>query len=128
MKLLFCKNCGDYVAPSRDPKIMRICECGRAGCFWESPNTGHLVIYSAHHSACAVGIHNGLLMEYSKENLMNADMVKKVLDETPDNYLFKDYNSCIVYFEPDMTGDVRWITPDEFNIKIKQRYLNDPYA
>jgi hypothetical protein len=118
MKLLLCQQCLDIVTPDSSPLIIRYCNCKKSGCFWDNPLTGEFAIYNASKQARVLGIHNGLL---TKDG-MGADTVQEIISNTPDNYLFKSWNSLIVMIYPGFSYDTRWATEEEIQEKHVVKY------
>ena len=55
-----------------------------------------------------MGIHNGLLNEPT--HTVSKAQTRRILDETPDNYLFKTNDSLIIRVFPGVTGDIELFT------------------
>lgn len=113
MKLMYCKDCGDIIAPHSDPEYMRFCRCRQSVCFWDNPRTGDFAVWNEKQNAMVIGLHNGLL----GYTFMDIHTVDEILKDTPENYLFKTFRSLVVIIYPGMSGDTRFATWDECKTK-----------
>lgn len=123
MKLLYCEACGDIISPFGLARRGRDCRCGLHRVWWENPQTGELrVCYmSGHPKAMEVrggapagspecwilGISNSFL-HHPSAGTPSAEEVKKMLDDTPDSYIFKATRSNIIRIRPGQSGDTAW--------------------
>jgi hypothetical protein len=114
MKLLYCQQCGDIIAPYRQVNKVRYCNCRRHAVWWENPAMGILRVcdtdgtpngWPIQASAYVLGLHNDFLQWPGR---LDALAYTEILDQTPDNYLFKQQNSVIIRFRPGETGDTSW--------------------
>jgi hypothetical protein len=119
VKLLFCQECGDIIAPHHEELTPRWCTCGRHAVWWLNLGTGTLRLhdrlsardieerhYPARPRAYVIGLTNALLM-YSGEAL-NADVVTALIDAHDDSYLFKRWRSLVIRIRPGESGDTAW--------------------
>lgn len=119
MKLMFCEDCGDIVAPSRTALRVRWCDCGRHAVWWEDPRLGKLVLHDLHGGAVrpdsiydgfpkngprawVIGLHNAVLTE-----ALNAEDTKRHI-EMAEGYLFKLRGSLVIRLRPLESNDTRW--------------------
>jgi hypothetical protein len=116
MKILFAECCGDLVVPESAGKI-RWCRCNKACCWWEDANAGKFACHSFFGiKGCSIlGINNALLTEPFVQRdsgyefgAIQKDVIKRLIEETPDSYLFKRVESMIVRFRPEFTNDTRF--------------------
>lgn len=130
MKLLFCQECGDIVAPHRRDRNPRFCECQRHAVWWEDGRAGVLRLYDAatppkvieerrypsRPRAYVIGLTNALL-GYEGQSL-NADVVQQLIDSHSDYYLFKRWRSLVIRIRPGESGDTAWAArlPGEENV------------
>lgn len=118
MKLLFCQDCGDIIAPRPTANVPRDCACGRHAVWWVDPSAGILRVCDRHgfksgdHEgwpriarAFVLGMHNAFL---TWPEDVDAKVVSLILDSTPDSYLFKRQNSVVIRIRPGESGDTRW--------------------
>ena len=114
MKLLYCEECGDIVAPWPTANKPRDCRCGRHAVWWVNPFTGVLRVcdrlgrpngWPSRARAYVLGITNLLL---HMDGNMTADKVEAAIDEHEDTYLFKRYRSLIIRIRPGESGDTCW--------------------
>jgi hypothetical protein len=121
MKLMFCEDCGDIVAPSRTDFKVRWCDCGRHAVWWEDGVAGMLVLHDKVDGctdrpdsdydgfpkggprAWVLGIHNAVLIA----DHLSADHVKELIDRA-EGYLFKTRESLIIKIRPLDSNDTRW--------------------
>ena len=105
---MWCEECGDIVAPYRQNRRPRACQCGRYSIWWENSFTGVVRVYDAHQRGwrgCAVwvvGLANSFLSHVGR---VTPDITQGLLDEIPDSYLFKRQNSLVIKFRPAETSD-----------------------
>ncbi|MDE2021206.1 MAG: hypothetical protein KGJ13_12795 [Patescibacteria group bacterium] len=119
MKLLFCEDCQDIIAPYAIKDVPRWCRCKRHAVWWDNPLSGHLVLYdkierrnapdSIYHGfpmqgpkAWVIGLHNAVLRES-----LSAEATKRHI-EAADGYLFKTRGSLIIKLRPLESNDTRW--------------------
>lgn len=109
MKMLFAECCATIVVPSPVANRPRYCDCGASCCWWIEPYTGKFGCHSrtGKHSVSVIGLHNGLLQEPIPLQLgaMPKDTIRRLLDETPDHYLFKRVDSLVIRLRPGTTSD-----------------------
>lgn len=114
MKLLYCQDCGDIVAPWPKANEPRDCRCGRHAVWWLNPFTGVLRVcdrqgldngWPKRASAYVLGITNLLL---GMDGNMTAEKVQAAIDEHEETYLFKQWRSLIIRIRPGESGDTRW--------------------
>jgi hypothetical protein len=121
MKVLFCQECGDIIAPYRQNKRPRFCDCGRHAVWWRDGNAG---LISAHDTlfvppantdpyatprvpkAWILGMTNSFLNFPNFD--MSAEDIQAIIDSHPDTYMFKTRRTCIVRFRPGHSSDSRW--------------------
>lgn len=119
MKLLFCQDCGDIVAPGtvKDPLF---CKCRRHAAFWVDPRAGILKLFDAATPASVIeqrrypetprayvlGITNAFLM--APEQSMTPEVINAIIDSHDDYYLFKRQRSCIIRLRPGESSDTSW--------------------
>lgn len=114
MKLLYCQDCGDIIAPHPIANKPRDCRCRRHAVWWVDPSKGILRVcdrygldngWPRNARAYVLGITNVLL--HSTIDL-NADVVEQMIDAHEDFYLFKKWRSLIIRIRPGESGDTRW--------------------
>ncbi len=114
MKLLYCQDCGDIVAPFREARKIRNCVCGRHAVWWEDPLGGVLRAHDRQGRegwpgkearAWVLGVTNTFL-EFPWT--MKAEDVDQVIDAHGPTYLFRQRRNCIIRIRPGETGDTRW--------------------
>lgn len=103
MKLMICHDCSDFVVPASLPNV-KFCRCARHAVWWEDAQAGTIRVYDKLSGAACwlLGIHNGLITYPQKSS---ADLIRQIIDATPDSYLFKRQQSLIVKFRPGETSD-----------------------
>lgn len=110
MKILFAECCGDLVVPDSSGKV-RWCRCKRACCWWEDVNAGKFACHSffGSNGVSILGINNALLTEPLTEfPAIQKHTIKRLVEETPTSYLFKQVESLIIRFRPEFTNDTRF--------------------
>jgi len=134
MKLLYCPSCEDIISPYGEKKnyMPRACQCNTFEVWWINPLTGELGIRDnswnkeehQHWQKKAIetggkcwvfGLHNGFI-SMSGSDAINKNKLQELLDDTPDNYLFKSSNSLIVKIFPGFTSDVKMF-PQDYKIE-----------
>lgn len=120
MKLLYCEDCGDIIAPYRQASKPRDCICGRHAVWWIDPQRGILRVCDRHGAengwpfkpgAWVLGITN-LLLHMPGD--MTAEKVEQAIDEHEEYYLFKRFRSLIIRIRPGESGDTRYAPlPDQ---------------
>ena len=121
MKQVVCEDCSDCI-----PILVmkpRSCECERHTAWCDKDRNTCMIFDRERHwlngvpefkdwkPACFVlGIHNDLMsMPLSTHGATYKEYIAKILSDTLDNYLFKDWNSCVIKVFPFMFGnDVKW--------------------
>lgn len=117
MKLLYCQQCGDIIAPHPTPRQPRWCRCKRHAVWWEDPRAGTLRLHDAVGSfvipvrprAYVIGLTN-MLLGYDDEahGHITADVVNEMIDAHEDSYIFKRWRSLVIRIRPGESGDTRW--------------------
>lgn len=118
MKLLYCEDCGDIIAPFRQARKARWCVCERHAIWWENPATGVLRVHDSQGfkdgpstgwpytaRAWVIGMTN-LFLGYP-DNL-GAQDIQDIIDAHEDYYLFKKLRSVAIRIRPGESGDTRW--------------------
>jgi hypothetical protein len=114
MKLLFCEDCGDIIAPWPEANKPRDCKCGRHAVWWLNPLTGLLRVcdrcgnehgWPQQARAYVIGITNLLL---HMDGDMTAEKVEAAINAHEDSYLFKRWRSLIIRIRPGESGDTSW--------------------
>jgi hypothetical protein len=113
MKLLFCQECGDIIAPFGEANRPRWCICKRHAVWWENPQTGVLRVHDARGRdgwpiaarAWVIGMTN-LFLGYPES--LDADAIQAIIDAHDDYYLFKRQRSVAIRIRPGESGDTRW--------------------
>lgn len=114
MKILYCEDCGDIIAPHPTPNSARFCSCRRHAVWWTDPRAGVLRACDTQGSkdgwpfiprAYILGITNLLL---HMEGGMSAEKVEEAIEAHGENYLFKKWRSLIIRIRPGESGDTRW--------------------
>lgn len=109
MKLLFCQDCGDIVAPHRQDMKVRWCNCRTHAIWWVDGTRGILRVHDTrgyNRYAFVIGLHNRFLG--FPGNHIGAEDVKAILDDTPDTYIFKRINSPVIRIRPGYSNDTAW--------------------
>lgn len=121
MKLLFCQDCGDIIAPHPHANEPRWCACQRHAVWWVNPSTGVLRLwdsregprmleqgrpYPSRPRAYVIGLTNALL-QYEGQSL-NAEVVGQLIDSHDDYYLFKRWRSLVIRIRPGESSDTGW--------------------
>ena len=137
MKLLFCQECGDIIAPHPIDGQPRWCRCKRHAVWWIDGARGTLRLWDALEGpycsvdaegkekplwypnrprAYVIGLTNALLnCEWQG---LGAEIVQKLIDSHSDYYLFKRWRSLVIRIRPGESGDTAWsrlppnITPE----------------
>jgi hypothetical protein len=121
MKLMFCEDCGDIVAPNRLDFAVRWCHCRRHAVWWENGRAGKLVLHDKLKSvakpgdhydgfpdggprAWVIGLHNAVLN--SPFPLAAEDTAQLIAQA--DGYLFKTRGSLVIRLRPLESNDTRW--------------------
>lgn len=124
MKLLYCEDCGDIIAPYRQADRPRWCLCGRHAVWWVDPARGVLRLFDSEPDnliergdrlypkrrphAWVIGLHNEFLqMPFGHD----AESIKTIIDGTPDSYIFKRWGSLVIRIRPGESGDTGWARP-----------------
>lgn len=119
MKLMFCEDCGDVVAPHRIDRTVRWCHCRRHAVWWDDGRFGKLALYdkverrdapgSVYHGfpmqgprAWVIGLHNAVLTEK-----LDAQKTQWLI-EAAEGYLFKERGSLVIRLRPLESNDTRW--------------------
>lgn len=120
MKLLFCEDCGDIIAPHRVDRQPRWCRCKRHAVWWEDGQKGILrlwdviegpreardgIWYPRYPRAYVIGLTNYLL---GWEGQIGADAVREMIDAHSDFYLFKRWRSLVIRIRPGESSDTAW--------------------
>lgn len=113
MKLLYCQECDDIIAPWPKANEPRDCRCGRHAVWWIDPAKGILRVCDRHGRegwpraarAYVLGITNLLLQ---MDGGMTAEKVEQAIDLHDEYYLFKRWRSLIIRIRPGESGDTRW--------------------
>ncbi len=127
MKLLFCLQCTDIIAPLPTPNVPRYCQCGEHAVWWIDPVKGVLRVWSKHGArdkAFVLGLHNRFLT--MAENADPKVSIKVLLEETPAYYLFKTWDSPIVRIRPGGSSDTAFA--DELPDGAKAERVPGPSA
>lgn len=115
MKLMYCQDCGDVVAPGLRNREPQRCACRRHSVWWENGGAGVLRLedhanrtlpYPARPRAYVIGLSNSILRE-PREGL-NAEIVQELIDRHPESYLFKQWRSLIIRIRPGESSDTAW--------------------
>lgn len=109
MKVLFCKRCGDIVAPYRENMKPRFCSCGTHAIWWTNSLFGIVQVYDIkglNKDAEVIGIHNVFLEMPWYE--VNKASLQEIIKDTSYRYLFKELESLIVRMHPGATSDTSW--------------------
>lgn len=118
MKLMFCQECGDILAPFADANKPRWCCCGRHAVWWIDPRTGAIRLhdkkypvsegwkYPARPRAYILGITNSFLN--CPLECIGATEIAEIIDSHNDYYLFKRWRSCIVRIRPGEADLTAW--------------------
>lgn len=115
MKLLYCQDCGDILAPYREANKVRTCLCGRHSVTWDDPTTGAISLCDNSSTtgepileprAWLLGVTNTFL-GYPGEWMGKKD-IEDIIESHPDYYLFKSIGSCIVRFRPGAASMTQW--------------------
>lgn len=117
MKLLYCQDCGDIIAPWPTNREVRWCRCKRHAVWWENSVTGVLRCHDARgltgeHAgwprearAYVIGLTNPFLA-YPWNH--DAASIETIIDGHEDYYLFKKQHSVAIRIRPGASGDTRW--------------------
>jgi hypothetical protein len=132
MKLLYCQECGDIIAPDAKALVTRRCRCHRHIVWWEDPERGIIrVCDSLGHPevvkemngapqgrprAWLLGITNRLLF-HPCPGPLSADEVERVIDAHENYYMFKTTRSLIVRFRPGQSSDSAWALPPDWEAR-----------
>lgn len=115
MKLLYCLDCRNIIQPFVK-NIPRFCSCEKHAIWWENNNKVVVYCKSMKEKKCYVlGIHNNFLLMDEGQGLYK-EQIQNILKNTPDNYLFKRWNSLIVRIIPGLSGDT------QFTDKLPESY------
>lgn len=109
MKVLYCTDCGDILAPYREDGIPRKCRCGRHAIWWRDGGRGLASAWDrdgVFDAAWILGITNAFLGHRAVE--MSAEDVQAIIDAHPDTYMFKTRRTCIVRIRPGRSSDTLW--------------------
>lgn len=123
MKLAYCTQCSDFVAPYRDsgPQARwRWCVCDHMAVRWANSSRGHLEVTAMHgrDHVRIIGLSNLFLLKAVSGLPVGDDPDEDwrvfhalVAEETPDHYLFSERRrECwAVVFRVGDTGDVKFI-------------------
>lgn len=123
MKLLYCEACGTIAVPYQHPypmiyKIPVSCSCKGSWAWWENPEQGILKVHGA--KASVLGIANSLLHAKFDHSVIGEEQMKTIIEEIPDNYLFKKHKSLIIKYKPGFTGDTILVTKEELDKQIEE--------
>jgi len=122
MKLLYCEVCGTIAVPHQHPfpiiyKIPVSCLCKESWAWWDNPEQGILKVYGP--NASVLGIANGLLHANYDFWAIREEEMRTIIEEIPDNYLFKQFKSLIIKYKPGFTGDTIIVTKEELEKQIE---------
>lgn len=118
MKLLFCQDCGDIIAPHPQADDPRWCRCERHAVWWTDPRKGILRLhdrqyppskgwkYPGRPRAYVIGLTNALL--HCQTEGLTAETVQQLIDRHDDSYLFKRWRSLVIRIRPGESGDTGW--------------------
>jgi hypothetical protein len=116
MKLLYCQDCGDIVAPNPRANQPRYCRCARHALWWVNPFTGVLRVHDTlgregqpmpEARAYVLGLTNSFLMAPAGTD-WKGDTSIEIADGHEDHYLFKQRRHCVIRMRPGESGDTRW--------------------
>lgn len=121
MKQVVCEKCNDCIPIL--VMVPRSCVCERHTAWYAEDGNTCMIFDRERHwldgvpefkdwkAACFVlGIHNDMVnMSNTDPEFTYKQRIENILEATPDNYLFKDWNSCVIKVFPFMFGqDVKW--------------------
>lgn len=123
MKLLYCEDCGDIVAPHNRALRVRRCECSRHAVWWTEPQRGILRVCDCSGSkgfsqvkggppfgnprAFVIGLTNALL-HFPGDATPCAFEVQRLIDAHPASYIFKQTRSLVIRIRPGDSSDTAW--------------------
>lgn len=126
MKLLYCQECGDIIAPWSAANVVRYCNCRAHAVWWVNPDSGVLRVCRVYPPAVmtnmpeaergmpcgnprawVLGITN-LLLHFDRERTPDAQEVQDLIGQHPDSYIFKQTRSLIIRIRPGQSGDTGW--------------------
>lgn len=126
MKVLFCLDCGDMIAPLPKPRSIRVCNCERHAVWWENPQEGQIRVCDfgpisgrlsneLRAQQCGapmveprcylIGIDNNFLL-YKGE--LGRKTIKQIAESAGATMMFRSWESCVVRFRPGETSDSAW--------------------
>lgn len=120
-KLLWCLECGDMVLPIKELEP-RFCYCKRHAIWWTNAIAGNVDVYDKEKHKCGtpdicgwtpkcriLGLHNDFMrMIIDTDGKTYKDKWKEILADTPDYYLFKDWETPLVGFYVGHIDGVNW--------------------
>ncbi|SRR6266566_382643 len=117
MKLMWSLCCATLVVPDARNRKIRWCECKKSACWWNDADAGLFVVHAEEGAPIpdVLGLHNGLLtIPYLPSfQMVQRGQIEKLLEDTPDTYLFKRANSVLIRFKPGISGDTRFTGKEE---------------
>lgn len=117
MKILYAECCGTLIVPDNQADTPRWCDCGKSSVWWIDPRKGILGIYSVNGipGVSVIGLNNSLLREpFTKMNdgreygCIQGTIIKRLIEETPQSYVFKQVESLVIRVRPGFTNDVKF--------------------
>lgn len=110
MKLLYCKLCGDMIAPFRTANKPRACNCGEYVVWWTDPDAGILRVHSHNGDrkhGTIIGIHNCLLNHDPAPTISEIKNMAKGIHFDPHSK-FGLTGSMVVRLHPGESLDTSW--------------------
>lgn len=144
MKVIFCEDCGDIIAPYERARSPRLCVCKSHAVWWEDPARGIIrVAFVGGHPAIyeelkgrppgrprvwILGITNALLY-HKGVGTPSADVVQELIEAHDDSYIFKRTRSLIIRVRPGQSGDSDWgyIPRDQMKKATQTREQEEAY-
>lgn len=120
MKLLYCQDCGDIIAPWSEALRPRWCRCARHAVWWVDPSRGVLRLHDKYYPTAGsddgpktprqprayfIGLTNLLLRH---EGIIDAKDVQEMIDAHEDTYIFKRIRSLVLRCRPGESSDTAW--------------------
>lgn len=132
MKLLYCQDCGDIVAPFPQARKVRYCQGGCHAVWWEDSDRGILRVCVTYGHPEVIKRTNGapaglprawvlgltnMLLFFPSDRTPNAEEVQEIVDAHEDYYIFKKTRSLVIRVRPGQSSDTAWALLPEWENK-----------
>lgn len=118
MKLIYCQDCGDLVAPHRVEYRVRWCDCRRHAVWWRQSKLGLLSVFDSMRSGrppelrhmvplrtYVLAIHNDFI--HASKPVISRNDYDDILAGTPAGHLYHQVGQICVRVRPGVAADVQ---------------------